>query len=277
MRMESEQITDAVAFHGEGPVWDDRVDQVVWVDMLRGDVLFTTPGGSTDRLRVGTVAACVVPRESGGYAFTTERAFGFLHGDEISVLPDLWDDPSVRMNDGACDPQGRFYCGSMAYDFGTGRGKLYRLELDGTVTTILDGVTISNGLAWSPEGTKAYYIDTPTQRVDRCAPDLSTRTPFVEFPPDTAPDGLTVDAEGGVWVALWGGSAVHRYAPDGVLDTVVSVAARQVTSCAFGGADLATLYISTSAENLADPEPGAGALFAVQPGVRGLPTLPYRG
>ena len=188
--MQSEQITDAVAYHGEGPIWDERVDQVVWVDMLRGEVLFTTPGGATERQRVGTVAGCVVPRESGGYALTTERAFGFLDGDEVTVLADVWDDPGVRMNDGACDPQGRFYCGSMAYDFGTGRGTLYRLELDGTVTTIFDAVTISNGLGWSPDGPKAYYIDTPTQRVDVCDSDLTTRTPLVDIPADVgSPDG----------------------------------------------------------------------------------------
>jgi sugar lactone lactonase YvrE len=275
--MNAEQLTDAVAYHGEGPIWDERVGQVAWVDMLRGDVLFTTPGGATDRRNIGAVAGCVVPRASGGYAVTTERAFGFLD-EELTMLPELWDDVSVRMNDGACDPKGRFYCGSMAYDFATGRGKLYRLDTDGTVDTIFDGVTISNGLGWSPDATKAYYIDTPTRRVDVCDPDLTTRRPFVEISSDAgSPDGLTVDAEGGVWVALWGGSAVHRYSPDGELDAVVPVAARQVTSCAFGGDDRATLFISTSAENLADPEPGAGALFTVQPGVRGLPTLTYGG
>ena len=101
---------------------------------------------------------------------------------------------------------------------------------------------------------------------------------FVSIPLTTgAPDGLTVDAEGGAWVALWGGHAVHRYAPDGALDAVVEVPVAQVSSCAFGGPDLATLFITTSAENLADPEPAAGALFTVEPGVRGLPTLAFAG
>jgi sugar lactone lactonase YvrE len=275
----AEQLTPTLAHHGEGPIWDARLQQLLWVDLLRGDVLFTQPSGDTDRLHVSTVAACVVPRRGGGHVVATERGFTLLDGEGVAeVLADVWDDPSVRMNDGACDPGGSFYCGSMAYGAAAGRGSLYRLDADGSVHRVFDGVTISNGLGWSPDGSVAYYVDSPTQRIDRCSPDLAGREPFVSIDPSLGtPDGLTVDANGGIWVALWGGSAVHRYAPSGDLDFVIELPVAQVSSCAFGGADLDTLFITTSAEDLADPEPAAGALFAVRPGIKGLPTLEYAG
>jgi sugar lactone lactonase YvrE len=273
----AEQLTDAVACHGEGPVWDG--ENVVWVDMHAGDVLATSLSGSTTRTHYADLVACVVPRRDGGYVVATARGFTLVDSSgALDVLPEVWDDATVRMNDGGCDPQGRFFCGSMATDAAAGRGALYRFDPDRSVTRVFDGVTISNGIGWSRDGGIAYYVDTPTQRVDRCAPDLSSRAPFVAVPSDVgAPDGLTVDAEGGVWVALWGGHAVHRYAPDGTLDFVVELPVAQVSSCAFGGPDLDTLFVTTSAENLADPEPAAGALFAVSPGVRGLPTATFAG
>jgi sugar lactone lactonase YvrE len=166
----------------------------------------------------------------------------------------------------------------MAYGAAPGRGALYRLDPDGTVQQVHSGITISNGIGWAPDGSRAYYVDSGTGRVVVCSPDLTERRPFVKVPETTGtPDGLTVDAEGGVWVALWGGSAVHRYSPDGELDQVVSLPVAQVSSCAFGGADLATLYITTSGEGLSDPEPGAGALFAVQTSTTGQPTLTFAG
>jgi sugar lactone lactonase YvrE len=146
------------------------------------------------------------------------------------------------------------------------------------VQPVHSGITVSNGLGWAPDGSCAYYIDSATQRVDVCSPDLVERRAFVTVPEATGtPDGLTVDADGGVWVALWGGSAVHRYSPDGELDQVVSLPVAQVSSCAFGGDDLRTLFITTSAEGLEDPEPAAGALFAVRPGSTGQPTLTFAG
>jgi sugar lactone lactonase YvrE len=270
-------FTDAVAYHGEGPIWDAQTNRLLWVDMHAGDVLSTSVDGDTTRQHYADLAACIVPRTNGGYALATARGFTLIDADgSLHRLPDVWDDISVRMNDGGCDPHGRFFCGSMATDAANGRGAMYRLDPDHSVTQVFAGVTISNGLGWSRDGAHAYYVDTPTHRIDVCAPDLSSRRPFVSIEAG-APDGLTVDAEGGVWVALWGGHAVHRYSPDGSLDAVIELPVAQVTSCAFGGDDLATLFITTSAENLAAPEPEAGALFAVQPGVRGLPTPTFAG
>jgi sugar lactone lactonase YvrE len=275
----AEQLTDAVAYHGEGPVWDAPTRRLLWVDMHAGDVLSTAPDGDTQRDHFADLVACVVPRKGGGYALATARGFTLVDPDgSLHSFADVWDDPTVRMNDGGCDPHGRFFCGSMATDAAAGRGAMYRLDPDGSTTQVFAGVTISNGLGWSPDGSQAFYVDTPTQRIDVCAPDLSSRRPFVSISSEVgAPDGLTVDAEGGVWVALWGGHAVHRYAPDGALDAVVQLPVAQVSSCAFGGDDLATLFITTSAENLADPEPAAGALFAVTLAVRGVPTLTFAG
>ena len=200
------------------------------------------------------------------------------------VRPDLWPPQvAVRMNDGGCDPDGRFYCGSMAYDETPGAGSLYRLDPDGTTTVVLSGVTISNGLAWSPDGTRAYYVDTPTRRVDVFDYDpgtgLTGRRPWAVVPDGPGvPDGLTVDADGGVWTALWGGGAVCRFTGAGQLDGVVELPVPRVTACAFGGPALTTLYVTTSRlQTDTDRYPAAGAVFAVDVGVRGLPVRPFAG
>jgi sugar lactone lactonase YvrE len=281
-------VTAAVAEHGEGPVWHPSFTGVRWVDMHAGDILELVAPDSVTRTHVGTVAAAFRPRRGGGVVLADQRGFVLLH-DDLSVeerLPDVWDDPGVRMNEGGADPAGNFWCGSMAYDETTGAGALYRLAPDLTVTTVLDDVTVSNGLGFSPDGSRAYYVDTPTGRVDTFAfdggelTDRRTAFPIVDGPGH--PDGLTVDAEGGVWVALWGGSAVHRYSPDGELLAVVPLPVARVTACTFGGPDLDRLYVTTSREGLDADEraaqPLAGALFTVDvPGVTGLPALEFAG
>jgi sugar lactone lactonase YvrE len=175
------------------------------------------PDGTIVRRHVANVAAAIWPRRAGGLVVATERGFALLKADFDGVTPlvDAFDDPSVRMNAGGCDPQGRFYCGSMAYDFAPRRASLYQLDADHGVRVILRGVTISNGLVWSLEGSTVYYIDTPTQRVDAFDFDaaegtLSNRRTVVEIPKsDGEPDGMTIDTEGSLWVAMWGGAAVH--------------------------------------------------------------------
>jgi len=282
----AEQVTDACAYHAEGPMWNPSTGLLHWVDMLAGDVLTMDPAnGQITRVHVGEVAAAVRPRSRGGLVVAVERGFGFLDPgtERFTPVVELWTDPGVRMNEGGCDPQGRFYCGSMAYDKTPGAGALYCLDTDGSARRVLDGVTISNGIVWSLDGTQVYYIDTPTQSIDVFEHDpatgeLSDRRPVVHIDPEVgAPDGLTQDAEGGLWVALWGGGAVRRYTLDGRLDEVVDVGPRQVTACTFGGPDLDELYITTSRENLSDPEPAAGSLFGHRPGVRGVPVRPYGG
>ncbi len=278
-------LTGPVAQHGEGPVWHPSFAGIRWVDMLSGDILELDGDdahGSVRRTHVGTVAAAFRPRRDGGLVLADERGFVLLDA-AMRVerrLGDVWADPGVRMNDGGCTPDGAFLCGSMAYDERPGGGALYRLAPDLTVERLLDDVTISNGFAVTPDGRHAYYVDTPTRRVDvldLVDGALRNRRPAVHIAPGRgSPDGLTVDAEGGIWVALWGGSAVHRYTPDGSLDTVVRLPAPQVTACTFGGAGLDRLFVTTSTTGTdTTAHPHAGALFAVDPGVCGLPVLEF--
>lgn len=284
--MNVEQITPVCANHGEGPVWDASVGEVRWVDMLAGDVLTLGSGGEVRRHHVGDVAGAMRPRRGGGLVVSVERGFVLVDADgEVGPVHSAFDDPGVRMNEGGCPPDGRFFfCGSMAYDFGAGRGALYRFGTDRSVAQVLDRITISNGMAWTPDGSLLYYIDSPTHRVDVFDYDarsgtMHDRRPVVSVDPDRGmPDGMALDAEGGLWVALWGGGAVHRYSSRGTLDAVVQVPAAQVTACAFGGPDLDELYITTSRDGLGqDAEPAAGALFRVDPGVRGAPVGTFAG
>ena len=285
MSITVEQFTEPLAFHGEGPVWSPDWPGLRFVDMLAGDIVSVdTTGALLDRLHVGSVAAAFRPRRAGGLVVATERGFALVDADgAVHLLPDLWSDPRVRMNDGGCDPQGRFYCGSMAYDLSPGAGQLYCLEPTGSVHVVLSSVTISNGLAWSPDETTAYYVDSVTQRIDMFDHDpaagLSRRRPFVEIPVEHGlPDGLAVDRDGGVWVALFGGSAVRRYGPDAVLDDVIPLPVSQVTACTFGGPALDELYITTSRENVPHGEqPQAGSVYRARPGVSGLPTSYFVG
>lgn len=274
-------VTGPVSGHGEGPVWDGR--RLRWVDMFEGDVLELTESGDVRRSHVGVVAAALRPIAGGGVVLAVQRGFAFASDDltEVTPLPEVWSDETVRMNDGGCDPDGRFYCGSMAYSMRLGAGSLYRLGADGVVEPVLRGVTISNGLAWNPSGELAYYIDTPTRCIDvfdYVDGELRDRRRLVRIEREAGyPDGLTVDAAGRIWVALWQGNAVRCYEPTGELVEHIPVPASKVTACTFGGPDLDTLYITTSQEEVdMTAEPLAGALFQIKPGATGQPTLPYR-
>jgi sugar lactone lactonase YvrE len=281
--MRAEQLTDPVAYHAEGPVWSPSWGGLRWVDMLAGDVLSLDADGTVERRSVGEIAAALRPRRDGGAVIAIERGFLLEEPDgSLTGLGELWDDEQVRMNEGGCDPDGRFYCGSMAYQQTPGAGSLYRLEGDRSVAVVLRDVTISNGLEWSPDGALAYYNDTATGQISvfdyDSANGLSGRRVFVEIADGGSPDGLTVDAEGGVWTALFDRGEVHRYDYRGVLDEVVEVAARQVTACTFGGDHLERLLITTSREGLEPGEdPLAGSVFTAAVGVPGLPVRPFAG
>jgi sugar lactone lactonase YvrE len=278
---EPEQVTDALCYHGEGPVWSPTWGGLRWVDLLAGDVLTLRPDGSVDRLHVGDVAAFVRPRSTGGWVVATER--GLARADEPDGTPtawfDLWDDPSVRMNEGGVDGEGRLWAGTMGYDRVPGSARLHRVDATGHVTTVLRDVTISNGIDLSPDGRLAYYDDTPTGRTDVFTVvdgELTDRRPFVTH--DVGhPDGLTVDSAGNVWVALNGAGRVRCHSPEGELLTEVAVPARLTTACTFGGDDLRDLYVTTSRENLEDPEPEAGAVFRVRVSVPGQPVRAFAG
>jgi sugar lactone lactonase YvrE len=281
----AEQFTEPCTFHGEGPFWDAANDRLLVVDMLAGAVVAVDADGGTERRPVAKVAAAIRARRGGGYVLATENRFALLGPDltEERLLPPVFTDPSIRMNDGGCDPQGRFYCGTMAYDSTPGAGTLYRLDPDGSVSVTLRNVTISNGLQWNAAGDTVFYNDTPTGRVDRFRfdPDKAAFTEqrtFVAIAGDGQPDGMAIDEEDGLWVALWGGSAVHRYDPAGRLDLVVGLPVSQVTACTFGGPERQTLFITTSRDgvNPAD-QPQAGAVFRFDAGVRGAPQHAFAG
>jgi sugar lactone lactonase YvrE len=277
--MRAEPVTGPVAFHGEGPVWSARWGGLRWVDMLAGDVLQLGDDGSVARTHVGEVAAALRPRRGGGAVIGVRRGFVLEEPDgSLRALPELWSGDDIRMNDGGCDPDGRFYCGTMAYDETPGAGSLYRLAADLTVDLVLAGVTISNGLEWSPDGTQAYYNDTPTHEISVFDYDGELRHRRLFASVVKSPDGLTVDAEGGVWVALYDGRAVLRFDAAGRLDARIDLPAGRVTACTFGGPDLDRLFITTSREGLAPgDEPAAGSLYAAQPGVRGRPAREFAG
>src|SRR4051794_21435256 len=166
--MRAANVTGPVAHHGEGPVWSESWGGLRFVDLLAGDLL-TLEGDNVRRLAIGSpVAGFVRPRSNGGFVVATERGIALSDGPDIAPTRSvtLWNDPAIRMNDGGTDPLGRLYAGSMAYDESKGAATLYRLDAELNVTTVLTEVTISNGIAFSPDGTRCYYVDTPTGRVD---------------------------------------------------------------------------------------------------------------
>jgi sugar lactone lactonase YvrE len=277
----AEQFSRPVADLGEGPLWDERRQRLLSVDLLRGDVLAFDPDGTEHRTHISKVATVIRPRRS-GFVVGVERGVQFVDEDLQPTgdpLP-VFDTDGLRFNDGGCDPQGRLFIGSMAYDERDGAGTLYRLDPDGTVTTILDRVTVSNGIQWSADGSRVFYNDTPTGRVavfDFDADDgsLHNGRVFATIPDGAGhPDGMAIDSEDGIWVALWGGSAVHRYDGAGKLSEVIELPVSKVTCPTFGGPDRRTLYVTTAAVDVsADDEPAAGAIFRVDPGVTGA--IPY--
>ncbi|HEX8488705.1 MAG TPA: SMP-30/gluconolactonase/LRE family protein [Propionibacteriaceae bacterium] len=284
--MQAEPLTGPIVEHGEGPVYSPRWSGTRFVDMMAGDILELGPAGTLSRHHVGSVAAMIRPRRGGGHVILGERGLLLADEDElwssVRALPEVWGSDEVRMNEGGCDPQGNLYAGSMAYNQREGGAKLYRFGPEGDVDVVLDAVTVSNGLEWSPDDTLAYYNDTPTGEIAvfdwTRETGLTGRRTFATIDGDGGPDGLTVDSDGGVWVALYGGSAVRRYSPDGKLDEVVEVPTSQVTAVTFAGPDLDQLVITTSKQGMGDsPEPLAGAVFGCIPGVRGRPVREYAG
>lgn len=282
-----EVVVRADAELGEGPVWDAPSGRLGWVDILGQRIHLTdTRTGHTESIEVPSAIGAIAPRAAGGFVAALEDGFWVIGEGSvrrIATVPEAGAD--LRFNDGKCDPRGRFWAGTMAYDEAVGAGSLYRLDARGNATRVLAGVTISNGLAWSADAATMYYIDSPTQRIDAFSyaaetGEIRDRRPVVHIPSELgSPDGMTIDADGGLWVALWGGGAIHRYV-GARLDRVIPMPVSQPTSCAFGGPHLDELYVTSAWKGLsADArraEPLAGALFRVRPGVRGVSPSVYR-
>jgi sugar lactone lactonase YvrE len=279
-KLVADLIAGPVAYHGEGPFWDVRGRRILFMDVLAGAIFAVDSIGRLSRHEVPSPLATVIRgRASGGFVIATERGI-VLADDRLSAfeeIAEVSDDPAVRTNDGGCDRFGAFVIGTMAYDGRLGGGSVYRLTSDHRIGEVLPSVSISNGLQWSADGTQAYYIDTPTRRVDvfdvdPASGEWSGRRAHILIGEDAGlPDGMAIDDEDGLWVALWGGGAVNHYDAAGrFVETILVPGVKQVSSCAFGGDDLSVLYITTSRQGLPeDCEANAGALFAVQTRCRG--------
>lgn len=279
-----ELVLDARAELAESPVWDPVTGVLWWVDILPGLVhRFDPATGGSRSVGVGQPVGCVALARDGGLLAAVRDGFALLRptGELVLLAEVEVDDLTARMNDGAVDARGRFWAGTTRADRAPGSGTLYRLGPPGTATAMVAGATLPNGIDWSPDGRTMYFIDSATNRVDRFEFDpvrgtLGERSTVVGIPADLGmPDGLTVDASGCLWVALYRGGAVHRYTPAGELDRVLELPVRLVTSVAFGDSDLGTLYVTTATRGLQGPalreQPGAGGIFALRPGVTGLP------
>jgi sugar lactone lactonase YvrE len=288
----------SAAEHGEGPRWDAARAELLWVDISRG--LLRRAGVGADGVlteiavhRGGDTVGAVAPVAAGGWLLAAGGGFTHLAGDgtprvllELAGEGGSGESGGTRMNDAACDPAGRFLAGTMAFDQRPGAGALYCLDLDGTVRTLLDGLTVSNGLGWSPDGGTFYLADSGPGLLWAHDYDVTTGTlargrVLLEFSADAVADGLTVDDDGCLWTALWGGGQVRRYAPEGELLAVVEVPVAQTSACCFAGAARDLLVVTTSTEGMSDADraaqPGAGRLFTARPGVTGPAASPYRG
>ncbi len=278
-----ELVLDAQAEIGESPIWNPDTGELLWVDILPGLVHRYEPATGRDLTitvgqPVGALALCSDER----ILLAVRDGFALMdRSGRVRMVAEVEsDDAQARMNDGACDARGRYWAGTTRADRAAGSGSLYRLESTGVVQRMLTELTLPNGLDWSPDGRTMYFIDSQTGYVDAFdfemdSGALSDRRHLVAVEGEAMPDGLTVDAEGCLWVALYRGGAVHRYTPTGALDRVVELPVSLVTSCTFGDQDLGTLYITTASRGLAPEarrlQPGAGGLFRLRPGVGGLP------
>jgi sugar lactone lactonase YvrE len=274
---------------GEGPTWDPRAGVVRWVDIDRGHLWEASVDGDhvgAPRLAVdcGPTLGAAVHTEDGG--FLLARTHHLEHrdatGETVGSVRLIAEGLGSRLNDGACDPAGRYLVGSLAQDGRTGAERLWRLEHDGTVTVLDDDLTLSNGLGWSPDGTVMYQVDTVpgtlyARDYDVDGGIVGPRRVLVEIR-DGSPDGLTVDTDGHVWVAIWGAGEVRRYSPTGRLVQVVRTGAPLTTSCAFVGHDLDLLVVTTAGKHedgVTQTERG-GRLLTLRPGASGRATTPWR-
>ena len=277
---------------GEGARWDARRGELLRVDIMAGRVYRdeVDDDGALVPVRSyqlsGTVGAIAPVQDDGGWLLAAGRGFAHLSPDG-SLRPLAEVAPAgARMNDAACDPQGRFWAGTVAHDHHPGGGALYRLEGNGQTELVLGDLTISNGLGWSPDGRTMYLADSGPRVVyaftfDAERGTISNRRVLVEVPEEVGtPDGMTIDADGDLWVAIYGGGRVHRYSPDGVLRHVLLVPALQTTSCAFAGAGLHRLYVTTATEDWSDErrraEPAAGLVYRFDTDATGRPAAPFR-
>lgn len=262
----------------EGPVWDERTDALAWVDIMAGDIHEWVPAtGEHTVVNCGEPVGAVGLRASGGWVAALKGGIATVGRDGVVtwLARDLLE-PDFRFNDAKVDAAGRLWAGSIHLDMGAGKGALYRVEPDGDVRRVCGGLELANGMGWSPDGSTFYLVDSLAAVVyafdfDVDAGEVSSPRPHIQCSrAEGMPDGLTVDAAGGVWLARYGAGVVERYDADGALSERVSVAATQPTCPTFGGADYRTLYVTSGWERMANPGPAEGQLYAVDLGVGGM-------
>ncbi len=279
-------VGETRARFGEGPVWDVSSGCVRWVDIPAGDIHATDPStGATSSVRLTPPVSAVFPTDDGRLAVATGLALVALDrdGGGATTVVRFPGGPDERLNDGACDRNGRLWMGTIPVPAtGARTGALWRVDDGGVPRTAVDGLGLANGLAWSPDGITCYLVDTRARRIDAyevSASDLVNRRLFVDLGDvPGVPDGLTVDAHGDVWVAMAGGGSLRCHAPDGSLQVVLDLPVRHPTSCCFGGADLDQLFVTTGTVDptVERPHPWDGRLLRVDAEVVGLPPVPLR-
>ncbi len=288
LELTAKPILKANAILGEGSIWNQEKGVLHWVDIDGFKIHTYDPRtGEDSSIPTGAYVGTVVNRESGGFVASLPGKFvAFDAEGTMSVLATIDEDQQIRMNDGKCDPQGRFWCGSMHFEFKQGAGSLYMMDKSLNVQRKLDNITISNGIVWNSDATIMYYVDTGTGHIDAFDFDNSTgeiknRRIVYKHEQKGYLDGMTIDTDDNLYVATWEGSAVYKIDPKkGVVLSVIHVpGAEKVTSCTFGGDQLTDLYI-TSASVGTDPheQPNAGSLFRVNiDDASGLPACKFAG
>ena len=288
--MIAELAFDVAAAHGEGALWDWRHGTLVSVDVGAGHVLVSDPrDGSTQTYEIGRPVGAALLRGERELLLAVQDGFAALDLADgaierlVAVEADVAEN---RMNDAACDPRGRCFAGTMAFDCTPGAGTLYRLDHDLSVHAVLDGFSISNGIGWSPSGKLMYHIDSLAGGIDVYDFDAQTGVPsgrrqlVATDPAWGLADGLAMDAEGGIWVAFWDGSAVRRFDPAGTQTAVIELPAARATRPAFGGPELDRLYVTSARLDADDPAAASdrgGAIFVAEPGVRGVAASVFGG
>ncbi|MFT4513968.1 MAG: sugar lactone lactonase YvrE [Planctomycetota bacterium] len=284
-------VCDVTSRLGEGPLWHESEDTIYWVD-IEGRAIHRhwLMNRQTQTFAMPERIGCIARRSRGGLVAGLQSGFAWVDLKHDTVTPIIDPEagqPDNRFNDGKCDAHGRFWAGTMDTLMRGAAGVLYRLDPDGSVHAMDDGYGITNGPAWSPNGTVMYHNDSKARTVyafdcDPAAGTIDNKRVLVELQADEGfPDGLTVDSEGGIWLAHWGGSRVTRYLPNGQIDRVIEMPVSQVTSCAFGGRNMRTLFITSASIGLSEEqlahEPLAGRLFSVDVDIAGLPANSYAG
>ena len=266
---------------GEGPLWHPEEQALYWVNIEQHCFHRLVPAtGQHEIFAVGLPVGALAFRDSGGLVLATRDGFAFwdFRAQALEFIADPEaDKPEARFNDGAVDRQGRFWAGTMSAG---PTSSLYRLDPDGSVYTMETGVTISNGIGWSPDDKTMYYTDTPLRMIyaydfDPASGAIENRRPFIRTPDESGlPDGLTIDSEGFIWSARWDGWKVTRYDPAGKVEREIELPVQRPTSCTFGGAELDELYITSAWTGLSwvkrKLQPRAGDLFRIKVDVKGL-------